>query len=191
MRISKIPFVIFCVIAILFGIHAYTNNTGWVFDQILAIAIMLLFLKFSRKLKLNNFTYILLGLAFLAHNAGTFGYYNVSPISIQWDHITHTLGLFAFTLAAFNFLSYKNLSPTELILITLLVGLGFGAFIEIYEFLGHLYKNNLFFSIFSGLILDKTDQGREYANSMIDLLYDSLGVIIAIVVGKIKVYFKA
>jgi len=191
MRISKVPFIIFCIISILFGIHAYLNNTGWIFDQILGIIIMLIFLKFSRQLKLNTFTYVLLGIALLIHHAGTFGYYDISPLPFQYDHLTHGFGLFAFTLATLNFLYYKNLNTMELILISLLIGLGFGAFLEIYEFLGHLYRNNLLFNLLSGLILDKTDQGREYANSMIDLLYNFLGCLIAIVVGEIRFYFKA
>ena len=184
MKSAKLSFIIFCIFSILFGIHAYINKSGWVFDQFLGIAIMLVFLKFYRPLKLNFYTYTFLAIALLLHNAGTFGFYDISPIPIQWDHITHSFGLFAFTLVAYNFLRTKGLNTLELISLTLLVGLGFGAFIEIYEFLGHLYRNNLFFKIFSGLILDKTDQGREYANSMIDLLYNSLGVIIAIIVGK-------
>lgn len=186
MKSAKISFVIFCIISILFGIHAYINKSGWVFDQFLGIILMLVLLKFYRPLKLNFYTYTFLAIALLFHNAGTFGFYDVSPIPIQWDHITHSFGLFAFTLAAFNFLAYKNLNTLELIVLAFLVGSGFGAFIEIYEFIGHLYRESLFFNLFSGLILDKTDQGREYANCMIDLLYNSIGVIAAIIVGKIK-----
>lgn len=186
MKAVKISFLVFCIISIIFAVHAYINNTGWLFDQFLGITIMLIFLKFYRPLKLRFYTYTLLALALLVHHAGTFGFYNISPLPIQYDHITHILGLFAFTLAIFNLLKYKISNTVELIFITLLVGSGFGAFIEVYEFVGHLFRSNLFFNLFSGLILDKTDQGREWVNSMIDLLYNSIGCILAITFAKIK-----
>lgn len=190
MKPSKISFIIFCIISILFAIHAFINKSGWLFDQFLGIFIMLTFLIFYRKLKLNFYTYTLLGIALLLHHAGTFGFYNISPLPIQYDHLTHIFGLFAFTLATFNFLRYKDLNKPELILITFLAASGFGAFIEVYEFIGHLFRNSLFWNLFAGLTLDKTDQGREWANSMIDLLYNSLGVVIAIITINIKNYLR-
>lgn len=191
MKLAKISFAVFCMISILFAVHAYLNKTTWLFDQFLGIIIMFVLLLSYKKLRLNFYTFTFLAVALLIHNAGTFGFYNISPVPVQYDHMTHAVGLFAFTLAVHNILKHKNFTTIGLILITFLVSSGFGAFIEIWEFLGHLNRNSLFLNIFAGLTLDKTDMGREWANCMIDLLYNSLGCLAAIVIINIKNYFKA
>lgn len=179
----KLILILFTFIAILFAIHAYINKTGWLFDQIFAVILLLISLIFRKKLRLNPFLYFVLALAITIHDAGTFGFYNQSPVFIQYDHLTHFFGLFAVTLFFYNYLSKKiEFSWFEVVLISFLIGMGIGALIEIYELVAHLSRNNFFM----GLVLDETDQGREWINSMTDLLYNSAGCLIAIILKQLK-----
>ena len=180
----KLLFIIFLIITALFAYHSYTNKTGWFNDHILiTIPYLLLLFIFRKKLKLSPFTYFLLALAMTLHNAGTFGYYNVSPIFIQYDHLTHFFGLFAVTFAFYNYFS-KNIefSYLEIAIISFLVGMGIGALIEIWELIAHFARNDFFM----GLTLDETDQGREWINSMIDLIYNGAGCLFVIIVKQLK-----
>jgi hypothetical protein len=180
----KLLFLLFTIITILFAFHAYKYQTGWLNDLILiTLPYLTLLYIFRKKLRLNSPTYFILALAMTLHNAGTFGYYNISPIFIQYDHITHFFGLFAVTLLFYNYFS-KNIEfgYLEIAIISFLVGMGIGALIEMWELLAHLTRNDFFM----GLTLDKTDQGREWINSMIDLVYNSLGCLFVIVVKQLK-----
>lgn len=179
----RLLFILFSLIAILFAVHAYQNQTGWLFDQIIAISLFSLAIIFRKKLRLTPFMYYLLALAITLHNAGTFGFYNVSPIFIQYDHITHFFGLFALTLFFYNLYSKNTeFSWFEVALISFLITMGIGALIEIWEFVAHLTRNEFL----AGLVLDKTDQGREWVNSMIDLVYNAAGCLFAIIIKQLK-----
>lgn len=176
-------FVFFTLIAVLFAIHAYKYKTEWFLDQIVAIILLFTGLLFHKKLRLNPFLYFILALAVTVHNAGTFGFYNVSPTVIQYDHITHFLGLFAITLFFYNYyMRNAGLSILEISIVSILIAMGIGALIEIWEFIGHITRNNFL----AGLTLDKTDQGREWENSMIDLVYNGIGCLAAIFIKQFK-----
>ena len=180
----RLLFIIFLIITILFSYHAYTNKTGWFNDHILiTIPYLTLLFLFRKKLRLNTTTYFILAAAMTIHNAGTFGYYNISPLPIQYDHITHFFGLFSVTLFYYNYFSKNSeLSWFEVGTIAFLAGMGTGALIEIWELLAHYTRNDFFM----GVVLDKTDQGREWTNSMIDLVYNGAGCITVIVLKQLK-----
>lgn len=176
-------FIIFTLISAIFAIHAYNNQTGWFFDQITAVIIMFLILIFRKKLKLNPYLYYLLGIALIIHNAGTFGFYNQSPIIVQYDHITHFFAYFVLTLIFYNYFSKKmEFSWFEVALVSLFIVMGIGALLEIWEFIAFLYRSEFL----AGLTLDNTDQGREWINSMIDLVYNGAGCISAIILKQLK-----
>ena len=180
----KILFILFLIITIAFAYHAYTNKTGWFSDHIIiTIPYLTLLFIFRKKLKLNSFTYFILAAAMTIHNAGTFGYYNISPLPIQCDHLTHFIGLFAITLLFYNYFSKKeNFSYLEIAIISFLIGMGVGALIEIWELLAHLARTDFLM----GLTLDETDQGKEWINSMIDLVYNGAGCLTIIVLKQLK-----
>ncbi len=183
----RLLFILFIIITIIFAIHSYTNKTGWFNDHILiTIPYLILLLIFRKKLKLNPFIYFILALAMTIHNAGTFGFYNISPLPIQYDHITHFFGLFAVTFFFYNYLSKKlEFSLLEIAVISVLIGMGVGALIEIWELIAHFTRNDFFM----GVVLDKTDQGREWTNSMIDLVYNALGCISVVILKQLKRIF--
>ena len=179
----RLLFFIFLIISILFAYHAYTNQTSWFNDQITAIIILFLVLIFRKKLKLNPFLYFLLGASFIIHDAGTFGFYNISPVFIQYDHITHFFAYFTLTLIAYNYFSKKiELSWLEVAVISFLIVMGIGALLEIWELIAHLTRSDFL----AGFVLDKTDQEREWINSMIDLVYNGAGCLFAIVIKQLK-----
>lgn len=179
----RLLFVFFTAIAVVFAIHAYINKTEWFSDQFLAVSLLLIGLIFHKKLKLNPYLYFILALSITIHDAGTFGFYNISPVSIQYDHITHFFALFSLTLFFYNYFYKKaEFNILEISIISLLIAMGIGALIEIWEFIGHITRTNFF----AGLTLDKTDQGREWVNSMIDLLYNGAGCLAAILIKQFK-----
>lgn len=180
----KFLFILFLIITILFAYHSFTNKTGWFNDHtLITIPYLILLFIFRKKLKLSAFTYFILAAAMTVHNAGTFGYYNISPLPIQYDHITHFFGLFAVTLFFYNYFSKKiEFSYLEIAILSFLIGMGVGALIEIWELIAHYARNDFFM----GVVLDRTDQGREWTNSMIDLLYNGAGCLAVVVVKQLK-----
>ena len=74
--------------AYLSGTHAYIN------DSIVAIIVISIAYRLRRILNLTPLSLSLITLSFILHNCGVFGWYNVSPIGFQWDHVTHLVGFF-------------------------------------------------------------------------------------------------
>jgi len=179
---------------------AFTNNVAKYYGaDIIFSAVFILFLHFTFSFwKLNVPVYTLLVFSFASHLMGVFGWYNVSPIFLQWDHVTHGFPLFAFTLFLFNFASQWmdnriwTVKTWGVLLFVLLAALGIGAVIENIEFSGYLalgYGEGALFLGGAGdgvpmtsAQMDVIDNlGGGYINTEIDLLWNALGAIVGLV----------
>ncbi|MEM4248124.1 MAG: hypothetical protein QXH80_02560 [Candidatus Nanoarchaeia archaeon] len=111
----------------------------------IAIHIFLLFILYvSRKaLQLRPSTYLLVAFAMLLHDFGIFGWYNVSPVPMQWDHITHLFGGLSVAVLFFDFFkrwmtAKAKIRTIWLIAAVFFASLGMGALVEVNEFWGYL-----------------------------------------------------
>ena len=186
-------FLFLIMYSIVNKVYAYTN------DSLVFIALLTIALIFYKKLNLNKVIFIVLGIAMLLHNLGVFGFYAHTPILIQYDHVTHLVGMFAVSIFLYNYLEKKKLSKVTLILLVFLATLGVGALIEQIEFTGYLSLGKgegLFYfggtgdTGVSGLIeqnlQDIDELGGGFLNTMWDLMYNFFGAVIGIGISVIR-----
>lgn len=190
--LSVIIFLIFILLSVLKGVPTYIPD-----HVIFLVIVVILYFSFYR-LKLNLVTYTLLVLGMITHSVGIFGWYANSPVSVQWDHITHFAPWFAMGLILFNYfrphfgeklLSRKSLG---LSLVLLLALMGIGTFTESLEFFGYIAlgtgEGGFYFGAgdaLSGQPINQSDidaYGGGWINTMWDLINDTLGAIAAMIV---------
>jgi hypothetical protein len=173
------------------------QNTGFVAEMIIFIVVILFFYITYNKWNLNLPIYTILILSFIPHSLGFMGFYLNSPLPIAWDHFTHILPCFAFSLFFFQYLKQfmdKRLFSTKtifLILFVILAASGIGVGIELFEFGGFLVngfgEGALAFGAgdaFQGQIVSTFEEidayGGGWFNTMYDLIWNSIGVLAGI-----------
>lgn len=174
---------------------AYMNGTqGFVPDIIIFMLIVLFFYWTFDTWKLNVPVFTLLSLGMLSHACGVFGWYHISPVPVQWDHVTHFFGLLPFSMLFFNFFTQwstsKLFSKRNVIIVmaVFLAAFGVGALIELSEFLGYLSLGHgdgaLMFGFGDGIPGD-TDAIREIGGGWINTGWDLIFNIAGILAGLI------
>jgi len=174
-------------------------------DALFSIGFILFLHVSFRFWRLNTFVYTLLILGFASHLMGVFGWYNASPIPLQWDHVTHGLPMFAFTALFYNFARpwmterFWSTKTWSVLLIVLLAGLGVGSLVENLEFTGYLTlgegEGALFFGgAGDGVPLTSSQEeviqnlGGGYINTEMDLVWNLFGALAAVLVMSIAHY---
>ncbi len=182
---------------------AFLNGTvGFIADVLIFMGLTVFFYWNFDVFRLNVPIFILLILGMLSHLCGIFGWYHISPLPIQWDHVTHFFGLLPFSMMFFNFFSQwfteKVFTMRNLLLVcaVVLAAYGVGAFIELSEFLGYLkfgFGEGAFqfgqgdgFETFVGNTSDViADIGGGWINTGWDLIYNFAGIIFGLFVSLI------
>ena len=192
----KIIYVIGVIIFLLFVVYSFLSNVkDYINDSIILLILITLIFLLRKHFDLSSLTFILLIVAFISHNSGVFGFYNNSPLPIQYDHFTHFIGLFSISVLFFNFFKkYFSANKTNNILILLMIllaSLGIGAVVEEVEFLGFLkFGTGDGFLKFGGLgdtqlteqnIRDIDIIGGGWINTMWDLIYNFLGALVGVI----------
>ena len=177
---NKLIFLgIFSQVAFLFyGFLA--SEYGYYFENSLTIfLIILLDLKWD-KMKINNWTFGLVLTFFSLHASGIFGFYNISPFPIPFDWILHFFGMFVLSIVLLNWLGTNAVTCSLVILAVL----GVGSLIETTEYIGYLGLGEgeglLFYG--SGDIDDINYVGGGWINTMVDLIFNTLGALIGLFV---------
>jgi len=139
--ITAVSVLIFLV---MIALAVVNDLPGFIPDILIFIGLTLFYAWTYKVFRMNAPIFTLLIVGHILHSCGIFGWYHISPVPIQWDHITHFFGTLPFALLFFNFLSQwadtnfftrKNL----LLLMTVFVAaMGVGAIVELSEFLGFL-----------------------------------------------------
>lgn len=133
-------------IQIVFLIARLKHKTQNIADICFLSAILLVIFFARKSLKIKDFTFILLAFSFVLHIIGTFGFYNKTPVFIEWDHITHFVGIGTFTLLIYDYFKRvivrlrKDTKKSDVffyLLFILLAANGVGAMIEIGEYAGY------------------------------------------------------
>jgi hypothetical protein len=136
--ISILIFIIMIPLALLNGVYGFIPD-------ILTFIVATLFYRWTYstfKMNMPIFTMLIIG--HILHACGIFGWYYISPVPVQWDHLTHFFGALPYALLFFNwmeqwmdarFFTKKNL----LILMAIFFAAsGVGAIVELSEFVGYL-----------------------------------------------------
>lgn len=164
------------------AVYEYIADT--IFFMVLTLAALVLY----KKLDLDLWSYASLIIALLFHNAGAFGWYNNSPLPLQWDHITHITGIFAPTLMLFRFtsrfLKHRKFHNGYVMIITLLAALGVGVLVEFYEFAGYFIVGEGVGGLGQGEGDITTELGDSlWLNTMLDMVFNAVGAVLGLSVG--------
>lgn len=189
--ISLLIFILMIPLAVMNGVY------GFIPDLVMFI-IMTLFYRWTfYTFKMNVPIFTLLVIGHILHACGIFGWYHISPVPIQWDHVTHFFGALPYALLFFKwmeqwmdarFFSKKNL----LILMAIfLAASGVGAVVELSEFVGYLQYGTgdgaFQFGPGDGVMgkegSDLIDSlGGGWINEGWDFIYNTIGIIIGMLV---------
>ncbi len=187
--------IIGITIFLAYAYYSYSSGvTDYVNDSFIFIGVLVALLFLSWKADISGFSFIVLIVAAALHLSGVFGWYNQSPIFIQYDHVTHFVGLFAVAAVVFDLMKIyfgKNRFANVMLLVMMfLVSLGVGSVVEQVEYLGYLKLGTgagllkfggLGDTVFNEENLRDIDIiGGGWINTMIDLNYNFLGAVMGI-----------
>ncbi|MEM3154232.1 MAG: hypothetical protein QW165_01545 [Candidatus Woesearchaeota archaeon] len=136
--ISVLIFILMIPLALINGVYGFIPDLA-------TFIILTLFYRWTYNLfRMNMPIFTLLIIGHILHAGGIFGWYHISPVPIQWDHLTHFFGALPFALLFSRFFGQwmdsqfctkKNLL---LWMAVFLAATGVGAVVEISEFIGYL-----------------------------------------------------
>jgi len=136
--IGVLIFLIMIPLALLNGVY------GFIPDLIVFIVLTLFYRWTYSTFRMNMPIFTLLIIGHILHAGGIFGWYHISPVPVQWDHLTHFFGAFPYALLFFRwmeqwmdakFFTKKNFL---LLIAIFLAASGVGAMVELSEFIGYL-----------------------------------------------------
>ncbi|VVB81175.1 Uncharacterised protein [uncultured archaeon] len=188
--VSVLIFLVMIPLGMVNGVY------GFIPDMIFFICLVLFYAWSYNTFRMTAPIFTLLVIGHILHACGIFGWYHISPVPIQWDHITHFIGCMPFAMLFFNWLSQwadakwftrKNLL---LLIAVFFATIGVGALVELIEFVGFL---SLGFGE-GGLMFGPGDSvaglegntlmeavGGGYINTGWDLAFNTIGTLFGIV----------
>jgi len=187
--ISILIFVIMIPLGMMNGVH------GFIPEIIFFIFLTLFYYWLYDAFRMNLPIFTLLIIGHVLHATGIFGWYNISPVGWQWDHITHIFGALPYALLFFRFfepwMDAKFTKKNFLILVAVfMAATGVGAVVELSEFIGYLQlglgEGAFQFGPGDG-IAGKTGNelidviGGGWINEGWDFIYNTVGIIIGMV----------
>src|SRR3989344_2919738 len=143
MKKENIIFIFFILVFVFIIFYSiYSKIFEYILDSSVSMFLITILFILYRKLDLNKVIFSLIFLALFFHDLGIFGFYNNSPFTFQYDHLTHFVGGFSISVLLVNYLkkyfSNKKINNIFLIIIAFLATLGIGSIIEIIEYAGYL-----------------------------------------------------
>lgn len=189
---------------ILIPIGLLRDVYGFIPDMLIFIGLTLFYYWTYDTFRMNLPIFTLLIVAHLLHGFGVFGWYHISPLPIQWDHITHFFGALPFALLFFRF--FEPMMDTRLTRKTIILliavffaATGVGALVEISEFVGYLVlgfgEGAFMFGPGDGVVglqgSDLIDSlGGGWINAGWDFIYNTLGILTGMAVMLAARVFK-
>ncbi|MBW3019940.1 hypothetical protein KY334_01475 [Candidatus Woesearchaeota archaeon] len=198
---KNIIYGIFLVIYLFLIYYNHINDSKWLIDNVLSIALITFIFLISGWLKLDKYTFVLFNLALLTHNLGTFDFYSWSYSFIEYDMIVHFFNSLVGGIILFNFVvlklhlnkketpAHKLISEHKLIMIILVIALvtTLGTMVELLEFFGFSFLGTgdgiLFYGSGDGIF-------QNYSDTMVDVLVNLIGAIFGVIIYYLKSYKK-
>ncbi|PLW80435.1 hypothetical protein C0585_02460 [Candidatus Woesearchaeota archaeon] len=185
-------FAIFFLIYFVFWSYSFMTGSQWIIDNSIALFTLILLILFSNVLKLKKTGFILLNLALLTHNLGTFGYYSLTWKFLAYDNLVHFISLIVIAYITFNIVSirfYKVPNNRDIfeenkylfIILVMCAAISLSVLLELVEFGGYYYLGEG-----EGLLLagvgdsDPMNNGirDQYGDTMSDLIVNIFGAFI-------------
>ncbi|MEK6854815.1 MAG: hypothetical protein AABX73_01195 [Nanoarchaeota archaeon] len=191
----NIIFVIGVIIFLAYAYYSYSSGvTEYISDSFIFVGVLLGLYLLRWKFDISELSFILVIVASMLHLSGVFGWYNQSPFIIQYDHLTHIVGLFGIAAVVFDimkiYLVKSKFVNFMLLAMMFLASLGIGSVVEQIEYLGYLKLGTgagllrfggLGDTVFNEEILRAMDIiGGGWINTMLDLNYNFIGAFIGI-----------
>ncbi len=188
--ISILIFILMIPIALLNGVY------GFIPDILTFIALTLFYRWTYSTLKMNMPIFTMLIIGHILHACGIFGWYHISPVPVQWDHLTHFFGALPFALLFFNWMEQwmdaKFFTKKNFLLLfaVFLAATGVGAVVELTEFIGYLQygmgEGAFMFGPGDGIVghsgSDLIDViGGGWINEGWDFVFNTIGILAGIV----------
>jgi len=168
---------LFIFILVILEIYSIYAKSEFKFDSLIMMAILLIVYLYEDKIKLTNLGFSLLGILFILHNLGAFGFYNLSFIGIGYDKYIHFFA--GIVLAVMSSDMLKNKYPKlRIIGISLVTIIALGVIHEAFENLGTAFFGQGEGAFFFG----PGDIGRH--DSLKDIGASILGAIITLIFKK-------
>ena len=170
--------------------YIYIANYEFLFYISVIIFLFLFFIITINKTKFNNLLLWLLSFAGFLHMSGGGiwikgeNLYQLKILHIigsgdsfvlRFDQISHIYGIFVITIIAYHFLTIylsKERNSFFIYIVTFFIGIGWGSLVEIQEFV-------------TVILFNRTGIGGYY-NTLLDLIFNTIGAITAIIFLKIK-----
>lgn len=184
--ISILIYLLIILIGHVIGTTAFTT------ECIIFIGLTIFYYLTYEKWNMTPIIFLLLEVGHITHALGTFGWYNISPLSIGWERVTHFFGAMPFAMLFFNYLKHKwdfklfTVKNFILALTVFFAATGVGQLVEASEFWGFLAfgegEGAFMFGHGDGMI---TPEGKEildihgggWINSGWDVTVNMLGVL--------------
>ncbi|MEK6847051.1 MAG: hypothetical protein AABY16_02700 [Nanoarchaeota archaeon] len=197
--------IIGALIFLLYAYYSYSSGeTAYISDSFIFIGALLVLYFLRRKFDISELSFILVIIASVLHLSGVFGWYNQSPFIIQYDHLTHLVGLFAIAAVVFDIMKIyfgkSKFTNFMLLAMMFLASLGIGSVVEQVEYIGYLkFGTGAGLLRFGGLgdtVLNDENLramdiiGGGWINTMLDLNYNFLGALFGILFMYIANKFK-
>ena len=198
--IGWITIISIMIYIVIITIGQIIGTTAFTADCIIFVILTLFYYWTYEKWNMTPIIFLLLEIGHITHALGTFGWYNISPIPIRWERITHFIGAMPFAMLFFNYFKHKwdNKILTRknlvLALIVFFAALGVGQIVEASEFWGFQAfgrgEGAFMFGHGDGII---TPEGKEildvygggWINSGWDVTVNTIGVIFGILLMSI------
>ncbi|MBD3164219.1 hypothetical protein GF323_03400 [Candidatus Woesearchaeota archaeon] len=177
----------------LFTLYNFLASSDWLFDSTLSMALITAVFMISRWIKLDKFEFMMINLALIIHNLGTFDFYEWHWWIIQYDHVVHFAASAVSAYIIFDFLARKLhikekqrrkhtvIDENKAIFITLAISIVvlLGTAIELIEFAGFTYLREGGGILFpgSGDSVKIGDPTYQYIDTMSDIITNVLGSI--------------
>ena len=185
--------------AVFLGIAAVNDVAKYYFADAVFFALVIIFLHATFSFwRLTIPLYTLVVLGFATHLMGILGWYSVSPIPLQWDHVTHGVPMFTLTAVLYSFMRpwlgrFWSGKTWAILFLVLLGGLGLGSVVENIEYLGYLTFGHGEGALFLGgpgdglpltseQLTDVQEFGGGYINTEVDLVWNLFGTVAALLV---------
>lgn len=199
-------YIIFLGIFIFFAAYNFINQSGWLFDSIISIIFITFIFLISKWIKLGRIGFILLNLALIAHNLGSFDFYSWNLGWFSYDDAVHLFSSIIVAYIIFNFIARKLcikeghinkrtvVNEHKVILIFLVIAsvATLGTLVETLEYFGFTYlgpgEGILF--VGSGDYNKFGDIASQYVDTMQDIIMNTIGSIVGVLFYNFSQYKK-
>jgi len=167
--IFSFPAIVILIIGLITSI--IDKNSGLIIDATIFLILVIFLIIFSNKMHQTRFSYLFFMIAIIMHSLYFYGAYF---FGIPFEYIMHVFGSFAVALGVDRFYNV-NLPIIHRVFLVVLITVGIGAILEIFEWLGYAYLGEG-----DGIFMYGFGDYGAWQNSIVDMLFNFIGAIFSL-----------